>query len=50
MLKFIPQNKNDYEKSAKEELGISSSFLDFFSSESKEISDKINTTLEDIKS
>lgn len=50
MLKFIPQNKNDYEKSAKEELGISSSFLDFFSSESKEISDKINATLEDIKS
>ena len=50
MLKFIPQNKNNYEKSAKEELGISSDFLEFFSSESKEISDKINSTLSEIKS
>ena len=50
MIKFIPQNKNDYEKLAKDELGINTSFLDFFSSESKEISDKINSTLEEIKS
>lgn len=50
MLKFIPQNKNNYEKSAKEELGISSDFLEFFSSDSKEISEKINATLSEIKS
>ena len=50
MLKFIPQNKNNYEKSAKEELGISSDFLEFFSSDSKEISEKINSTLSEIKS
>ena len=50
MLKFIPQNKNNYEKSAKEELGISSDFLEFFSSDSKEISEKINSTLFEIKS
>ena len=50
MLKFIPQNENNYEKSAKEELGISSNFLDFFSSEPKEISEKINSTLAEIKS
>ena len=49
MLKFIPQNKNNYEKSAKEELGISSNFLDFFSLESQEISEKINSTLSEIK-
>lgn len=50
MLKFIPQNENNYEKSAKEELGISSNFLDFFSSEPKEISEKINSTLAELKS
>ena len=50
MLKFIPQNENNYEKSAKEELGISSNFLDFFSSEPKEISEKINSTLGELKS
>ena len=50
MLKFIPQNKNNYEKSAKEELGISSDFLEFFYSDSKEISEKINSTLSEIKS
>jgi len=50
MLKFIPQNKNNYEKSAKEELGIKSNFLDFFSSKSEEISEKINSTLSEIKS
>ena len=50
MLKFIPQNENNYEKSAKEELGISSNFLDFFSSETKEISEKINLTLAELKS
>ena len=49
MLKFIPQNENNYEKSAKEELGISSNFLDFFSSEPKEISEKINLTLAELK-
>ena len=50
MLKFIPQNEINYEKSAKEELGISSNFLDFFSSEPKEISEKINSTLAELKS
>ena len=50
MLKFIPQNENNYEKSAKEELGISSNFLDFFISEPKEISEKINATLAELKS
>lgn len=50
MLKFIPQNENNYEKSAKEELGISSNFLDFFSSEPKKISEKINSTLAELKS
>ena len=50
MLKFIPQNENNYEKSAKEELGIRSNFLDFFSSEPKEISEKINSTLAELKS
>ena len=50
MLKFIPQYENNYEKSAKEELGISSNFLDFFSSEPKEITEKINSTLAELKS
>jgi len=50
MLKFIPQYENNYEKSAKEELGISSNFLDFFSSEPKEIAEKINSTLAELKS
>ena len=50
MLKFIPQNKNNYEKSAKEELGIKSNFLGCFSSKSEEISEKINSTLSEIKS
>ena len=50
MLKFIPQNENNYEKSAKEELGISSNFLDFFFSVPKEISEKINSTLAELKS
>ena len=50
MLKFIPQNENDYEKSAKEELGITSNFLDFLSQEPQTISEKINSTLPEIKS
>ena len=50
MLKFIPQHEKNYEESAKGEFGKNSSFLDFFSSEPKEISTKINQTLSEIKS
>ena len=50
MLKIIPQNENDYEKAAKEELNIDSNFLDFFASEPKIVLDKINSTLSEIKS
>ena len=49
MLKIIPQNENDYEKAAKEELNIDSNFLDFFASEPKIVLDKINSTLSEIK-
>ena len=48
MLKFLPQNENNYEKSAKEELNITN-FLDFFSSDANTISEKINSTIQEKK-
>ena len=51
MLKFISQNDKNNEKNIKEELGINNNLLDFFSStEPKEITEKINSTLNEIKS
>ena len=49
MLKIIPQNKDNYEKPAKEELDINSNFLDFFGSEPTIISEKINSTINEKK-
>lgn len=49
MLKFVSQNEKSNEKSVKEELDIDN-LLDFFSSSNPQtISDKINSTLDNIK-
>lgn len=51
MLKFISQNDKNNEKKIKEELGLNNNLLDFFStSEPKAITEKINSTLTEIKS
>ena len=50
MLKFLTQNDKNNEKSIKEELGIDSNLLDFFSSsDPNTITEKINSTLADTK-
>ena len=50
MLKFLTQNDKNNEKSIKEELGIDSNLLDFFSSsDPNTITEKINSTLVDTK-
>ena len=50
MLKFICQNDKNNEKNIKEELGLNNNLLDFFSSEPQIITEKINSTLTEIKS
>ena len=51
MLKFITQNDKNNEKNIKEELGVNNNILDFFSlTEPKVITEKINSTLTEIKS
>ena len=51
MLKFISYNDKNNEKKIQEELGLNTNLLDFFSStEPKEITEKINSTLNEIKS
>ena len=50
MLKFVSQNDKNKEKAIQEELGIKSNLLDFFSSsDPNTITEKINSTLADIK-
>ena len=51
MLKFISYNDKNNEKKIQEELGLNTNLLDFFSSsEPKSITEKINSTLSEIKS
>ena len=51
MLKFISQNDKNNEKNIQAELGVNNNLLDFFSkSEPKVITEKINSTLTEIKS
>ena len=51
MLKFISYNDKNNEKKIQEELGLNTNLLDFFSSsEPNSITEKINSTLSEIKS
>lgn len=51
MLKFISYNDKNNEKKIQEELGLNTNLLDFFSSsDPKSITEKINSTLSEIKS
>ena len=51
MLKFIGQNDKNNEKKIEEELGLKTNLLEFFSSsDPKDIIEKINSTLSEIKS